>query len=187
MCKLRAACALAQGPDAGRRRFESLVDLNVSAAVQDHTCFFQPDVLRVGDSADGDKDIGSFQKRRSRRGIKSHPHGTSGRAFDPRDLRVRTNIDAIEAENLQKSLSDIFIPSGKQLCSSLQNADTASETYERLCELQANIPAAQDNQMFRKAVEFERLYVRERFRRAKAGDVRNGRVSTEIQEHPVAL
>lgn len=40
--------------------------------------------------------------------------------------------------------------------------------------------------MAREAIEFERLYMRERFRRTKSGEIRNGRVSAEIQEHTVA-
>ena len=38
-----------------------------------------------------------------------------------------------------------------------------------------------------KAIEFEHLYMRERFGGAKAGNIRNGRVSAEIQEHAVAF
>src|SRR5438309_11108236 len=38
-----------------------------------------------------------------------------------------------------------------------------------------------------KAIEFECLYVRERFRGAKAGDIGDSRVSAQIQEHSVAL
>jgi len=41
--------------------------------------------------------------------------------------------------------------------------------------------------MVREAIEFERLYMRERSRCTKSGEIRNGRVSAEIQEHTVAL
>ena len=41
--------------------------------------------------------------------------------------------------------------------------------------------------MARKSIEFERLDMRQRFGGAKAGDIRDGRVSTEIQEHAVAV
>ena len=38
-----------------------------------------------------------------------------------------------------------------------------------------------------KAIQFQGLHVRQRFRRAKAGDVRNSRVSAQIQENALAL
>ena len=66
MRELRAACALAQSPDAGRRSFEAFVHLNVSTGVQGYAGFVQPDVRRVRNSASGHKDIAPLQKRRSR-------------------------------------------------------------------------------------------------------------------------
>ena len=59
--EMRAACAFAQSPDTGRCGFEPFVYLNVSTGVQDNTGFVQPNVLRVGNSASGDKDIAAFQ------------------------------------------------------------------------------------------------------------------------------
>src|SRR5260370_10637872 len=81
VCELRAACALAQSPDAGRRRFEPFVHLNVSTLVQGHAGFVQPDVLRIGNSANGDKDIATFQGRRSCRGREAHADKAPGLAF----------------------------------------------------------------------------------------------------------
>src|ERR1700730_11003796 len=130
--ELRAACALAQSPDAGRGRFEAFVHLDVSTRVQGHAGLVQPDVLRIGNSANGDKDIAPFQKRRSRRGSKGHAHRTPGRAFYLLDLHVQTNIYAIEAEKLEKGFGDIFVLARKQLRSPLQNGDTASKTDECL-------------------------------------------------------
>jgi hypothetical protein len=69
--ELRAACALAQSPDAGRRRFEAFVHQNVSTRVQGHAGFVQPDVPRIGNSASCDKDIAARADRTPfrRRGI----------------------------------------------------------------------------------------------------------------------
>src|SRR5260370_4525306 len=88
---------------------------------------------------------------------------------------------------VKKRIGDIFILASKQLRSTLQNGDTASETDECLREFQANIATAENDQMAGKAIEFECLYVRERFRGTKAGDVGDSRGSAEIQEHAVAL
>ena len=41
--------------------------------------------------------------------------------------------------------------------------------------------------MARKAIEFERLYMRERLRGAKAGCLWDSRVSAQIQEHALAV
>src|SRR4029077_13575047 len=92
MRELRAACTLAQSPDARRRGFEAFIHLNVSTGVQGYAGFVQPDVLRIGNPARGDKDIAPFQKRRSRRGSKGHAHGPPGRTFYLLDLHVQTNI-----------------------------------------------------------------------------------------------
>ena len=46
--ELRAARALAQSPDAGRRRFEAFVHLNVSTRVQGHAGFVEANVPRLG-------------------------------------------------------------------------------------------------------------------------------------------
>ena len=66
MRELRAASALAQSPDARSGRFKAFVHLNVSTRVQGYTGFIETDVLRVGNSANGDEDIAPFQRRRSR-------------------------------------------------------------------------------------------------------------------------
>ena len=60
-----------------------------------------------------------------------------------RDLHVQTNIDAVKMEKLKQSIGDIFVLARKQLWSTLQNRDTASEADECLREFQANIAAAQ--------------------------------------------
>src|SRR6266699_5186503 len=86
-------------------------------------------------------------------------------------------------EKLNKRIGDILVLARKQLWSTLQNGDTASKTDECLREFQANIAAAENDQMAGKAIEFECLDVRERFRGAKAGDVGDSRVSAQIQEH----
>src|SRR5215831_19337572 len=90
-------------------------------------------------------------------------------------------------ENLKKRIGDIVVLAREQLWPTLQNGDTASETHECLREFQANVAAAQHDHMARQAVEFERLDVRERMRGAKAGDVGDGRMGAQIQEHAVAI
>src|SRR5262249_22612221 len=142
MRELRAACALAQSPDARRRRFQPFVHLNVSMGVQRYVGLVEAYVLRVGNSAGGDKDVAPFQKRRSRRGGESQVHGTPGRAFHLRNLHVQTDINAVEREKLEKRIGDIFVLTGKQLWPALQNGDTATETDKCLSKFQANIAAA---------------------------------------------
>ena len=41
--------------------------------------------------------------------------------------------------------------------------------------------------MTRKPIQFKRLDVRQRFRRTQARDVRDGRVSAQIEKHPASL
>lgn len=49
-----------------RRRIEPFAHLNVTSSVQNYAGFVETDVMRVGNSANGDKDIAPFQKRRPR-------------------------------------------------------------------------------------------------------------------------
>jgi hypothetical protein len=107
--------------------------------------------------------------------------------FHARDPRIQANIGAVEMEELENRIGNVLVLSRKQLRAALQNGDAAAETDERLREFQADITAAQDDQMARHAIEFECLDVCERFGGAKTGDLGDSRVSAQIQEHPVAL
>src|SRR5437667_10279759 len=93
------------------------------------------------------------------------------------------DIDTVETKEFLKRIGDIFVLARKQMRPALQNGHPASEAGERLREFQAYVAAAQDDQMAGKPIKFERLDVRERFGGAKARDIRNGRVSAEVQEH----
>jgi len=134
--EMRAACAFAQSPDAGRCGFEPFVYLNVSTRVESYAGFVQPYVLRIGSSASGHKNIAPFKKRSSRRRSELHTHGIPGRAFDLRDLHIQSNIDAIETKKFQKSTGNIFVLARKQLWPTLQDSHTASKTDEGLPEFQ---------------------------------------------------
>jgi hypothetical protein len=55
-----------QATEPMRRRIEPFAHLNVTSSVQNYAGFVETDVMRVGNSANGDKDIAPFQKRRPR-------------------------------------------------------------------------------------------------------------------------
>jgi hypothetical protein len=80
-------------------------------------------------------------------------------------------------EQLLNCLGYFFVLARKQLWSTLQNGDTASEADERLREFQPYIAATQNDQMAGKPIQFEYLDMRQRVCGAKALDVGNSCVS----------
>ena len=68
----------------------------------------------------------------------------------------------------------------------LDDRDAATEAAICLCHFEADIPAAEHDQMLRHIVEFHRLDIRKRSGRIEARHTRNCRVCSDIDENPIA-
>ena len=69
----------------------------------------------------------------------------------------------------------------------LDHRHAAAETAVRLGEFQADVAAAEDDQVRRQAVEFQRLDVRQRPGVREAGGRRDRRPRPDVEEDPLAL
>jgi hypothetical protein len=68
----------------------------------------------------------------------------------------------------------------------LDDRNAAAEATIRLCHFQADIPAAEHDQMLRHIVEFQSLDVGKRPGRIEAGYSRNGRVCSDVEKNLIA-
>ena len=81
---------------------------------------------------------------------------------------------------------DIGILVDEQARGALEDGDFASETAVRLCELETNVAAADDDEMFGEAVQLEHFDIGEGLGFAQAGGGRNGGVRAQVEEDALA-
>jgi hypothetical protein len=99
------------------------------------------------------------------------------------DLGTDQHIDALVSENPDDLIGDVGILARGDLRSLLDDRDAAAEAPIGLRQLEADIAAAEHDQMRRQAVELQRLDVAHRLRIGEAGDVRHRRVGSDVEKH----
>src|SRR5262249_30259505 len=143
----RTAFDVAQRPDVWHVRFQSAVDLDEPCWCQLHSGRFQPQVVRVGPAARGDQQMGATQRLRAAPrfycyddlvvllldvsciGLKKKPHSF----FSQRRLQLLADVDVFTGEDVGALVDD---------------GDLAAEPPKHLPELQANVSASKNEQVF---------------------------------------
>src|SRR5580704_15979504 len=96
------------------------------------------------------------------------------------------NVDSFITEDPPHLVRDVRILSAGELRSILDDRNAATEAAICLRHFEADIPAAEDDQMLRHIVEFERLDVCMRCGRIEARHARNCCVRSDIEENLIA-
>ena len=114
-------------------------------------------------------------------------HPLARAALDGAGLGAEDHIDAVLREDRADRLGDVGVLAGQELRPALDHGDLAAEAPEGLRQLDADIAAAEHDQVRGQPVELERLDMGQRRGRGQARDVRNGRVRAEIEEDALAF
>ena len=101
-------------------------------------------------------------------------------------MRAQTEGDAFVAKEGFEVAPHVFVFAMRQRVIAIDNRDAAAEAAKGLCEFESNISAAKDQQVFRDAVEFEGLDVREGSGLRETGYPRKGRTRSGADDNFVA-
>src|SRR5947209_2219217 len=147
MGELRAAGALTQGPDPGRRRGQALVHPDVAHRGPVHPGPLQPDAFGIWRAAGCDKQVGPFDSAFAVWSLRQHAYLAAGSSLDATDLCPEANSDSLIAEELKYRRTDVSVFVAAELLPLLDDGYARAEAAHGLRQLQANIAAAHDDQM----------------------------------------
>ena len=111
--------------------------------------------------------------------------GLAGPALDAKDPGSEMHYDAFVTQHLKDRRRDVGIFSAGELWSCLDDRHAAAEAAIGLCEFEADIAAANDDQMAGQSVELERLDIGERRSRGEAGNIRDCGMRPEIESDAI--
>lgn len=106
--------------------------------------------------------------------------------FDTARSGVQHDLDALIDEQVLDRCCDVGIFAVRQLLAVFDHGDIRSESTKRLRKFEADITAAEHNQMSRQAIEFQRLDMRHWRSLGEAGHVGNCVARANIGEHAIS-
>src|SRR5215469_191351 len=107
-------------------------------------------------------------------------------SFDAASRGIQQDLDSFIDEQVLERCRDIGIFPVRQLRAVFDHSHIRAESTKRLRELQADIAAAQYNQVPRQAIEVERLDMRHWPGLSQARYLRECRARTEVQKDPLS-
>jgi hypothetical protein len=124
-------------------------------------------------------------RRRASSKVELDCHAFAGAAGDRADFCRQMDLNALALHELQEERPHLFILARGQSRPGLENCDSVAEAAERLRQLETDIAAANDDEVFGQPAELQGLDIRKRSSRAQPGDIRDRRVRAEIEEQTV--
>ncbi len=147
--ELRAAGALADGPDIGGRGLQAVVDIDKTAVVEGDAGRIEADAGGVGRAADGDQDVGGLERLLPGGGVQAQGDALAGFSLDAGEPRSSMDLEALVLQHLLERGGDVLVLAGGEAGARLQDGDAGAEAALRLGQLEADIAAAQDDEMLR--------------------------------------
>ena len=152
MRKGAAAVAVPQCPDARHVRLQLIINDDVAAVVGRDSSPVQTQVVRVGSTSHGQKNVSAHYFWRAF--FACEANGDAAIAFRQRNtFRIQPDVYALRLQNVAHSLGDVFVLPANQARSHFHNRNFASEAAIDLSELQTNITSADDDQMLGQEVD----------------------------------
>src|ERR1700684_3844179 len=126
MRKGAAAVAVAQCPDAGHVRLQLIIDDDVAAVVGGNPRLVQTQVVRVGSSSHGQKNVSAHYFWRTF--FACDADGDTAIAFRQRGtFGIQPYVDALSLHDFAYGFRNVFVPSSNQARSHFHNRDFAAE------------------------------------------------------------
>src|SRR5262249_25048260 len=165
--EVRAAGAVPHRPDALGRRPEPLVDLDVPFSVRLDTGLLQPDTVGVRRAAPGDEQVRPLDRAAAR----VEADGPARSPLYAIDGGPGPDLDPLVPEEPLDRLADVRVLAVDQRAVPLDDGHAAAEAAERLSQLEADVAAAQDDQVSRELSQIQGLDVGQRARLREPGGV----------------
>src|SRR4029078_9284477 len=148
MRKGAAAVAVTQGPDPGHVRLQLFINDNVAARVGRNPGPVKTQIVRVGNTSHGKKNMRAYYFRRPF--VASHADGDTVVALrQGYACRIQSNLYPLSLQNVTHGFGNIFVFTPNQARPHFANRDVASEPPIHLTKFQPNITSADDDEMFR--------------------------------------
>src|SRR5262249_45960490 len=143
--------AVTESPNIGHVGLQLIVDDDVAALVGLHSGAVQAQVAGVGDAPNREKHVSPQYFERRVFTVDAHDDCVialrEGNAF-----RVEPNLDLFFLENFADGLRDVFVLLLNQARTHLNNSDFAAEAAVHLGELEANVTAADYDEVRRQEI-----------------------------------
>ena len=177
-----AAVAVAEGVDAGDVGAELIVNEDVAVFVCGDASTVEAEVLRVGGAPDGEEDVGAGDGR-------VVGFGAGGAGLDTQWMRgevdafgVEVDGDAFGFEDAEDAGGDVFVFVGGEARAFLDDGDLGAEAAVHLGELDADVAAADDEEVLGEDVEGEEGGVGEVGDGVDAGEIGDGGSAAYVEE-----
>src|SRR5207253_14650 len=124
--------------------------------------------------------VAAFDEPLATRRPHAEAHTLPGPPLDLERLGRQEDLDPLVAEELADGVRDVGVLLGKKLRPVLDHRHAAAETAVSLCELEADVAAAEHDQVRGQTVELERLDVCEWLGVREAGRWRDRRTRAQV-------
>jgi hypothetical protein len=181
--KVRAACALSHCPYIRSRCFQAIIHLDVAALGHLDSRLVKADSLCVWRTPKRNKNVGSFYRSPAVFALNLQMNALSRNAFDVPNLRAQQNVNSFVLEQLQNGLCDISVFAWRKLRAASDQSYAAPESAYGLGQLEPDEPASQDDQVFGKTLQVERLDMRHWPRIRQPGYARYSCVGSNVHKY----
>ena len=113
-------------------------------------------------------------------------HARARTARDAQHLRLQQDLDAFVLHQFQERVGHVRVFPFEKLRAALNDRHAAAEAAHRLGELQADVAAAEDDEMIGQALEIQGFDMRHRPGGGEAGHVGNAGARADVQEDALA-
>jgi len=163
-----------------------VINGDVSAGVGDDAGRLETQVVRVRPPAHGQQHVASFDGWRPARA--GHTHSDAGRRRGQIDAgRREAELDAFTFEDSLKRGGDILVLARDQAVSLFHDRDAAAEAAVDLRELQSDIAAAHDDQVFGQGLQCQQARVGQDRHAGDARHLRHESAAAHVDEDLVGL
>src|SRR5262249_40050212 len=156
------------------------------ACIQLDAGHFESDAGGVGRASRRDKNIAGGNVLLASAGLHQQTDALTRSPLRANDVGSQKDFDLFGGKEAAKFLGDFRVLGAEELRPVLDHRNAAAEALVRLGEFEADIPAAEDNEVFGHTVEFEQLDVSQRPGIRKPSDRRDGGMSAQVEEDVVA-
>src|SRR5258708_29316235 len=144
---------ITQRVDASNVRFQLPIDLDVPLLVQLYASGFGREIFGVGYTAGCRQQMRAGQLLFTLRRAHGQLHAPTAELLNLLRRRSGQDRDSILAQNLRYGVTHVFILAHKQARTALNERDLAAKATKHLSELQRDVAATDDEQMFGERVQ----------------------------------
>jgi len=179
-----ASVAVAHRPDVLDVGAQLIIDDDITAGVGVHARGVQAEIVGIRPAAHRDEQVRSADRIRA---VCDNDVETIVALRQSDRSRIDDHVDSFGFQDLPDGRRDVFVFTRRQPRSLFDDRHPCSEPAVHLGELQRDVAAADDYEMFWHSVEFEHPDIGHEVDVGQSGQVGHHRAPTHVEEDPVGL